>query len=214
MAVDGSRRATLRSAVQLFALAVFVVFALADWSAVARSAKPLEYVAKPAALAALVVYAAAQPVVQPWLIAALVLSLLGDVYLMLPVDLFVAGLASFLLAHLAYVATFAAPTGAWMLAAVAVALLTSPVAMRVLRNVDAMRVRIAVASYMLVIALMVGSAIASGSLVAASGALLFLVSDSLIAWNRFVKPLAGAQAAIMVTYHLAQLALTLALSAR
>ena len=199
---------------QLFALAAYVLFALADWSAVARVSKPLEYVAKPAALAALVVYAAAQPVVQPWLIAALVLSLLGDVYLMLPVDLFVAGLASFLLAHLAYVATFTASTGARAVAAIAVALLTSPVATRVLRNVDATPVRLAVASYMLVIALMVGSAIASGGLVAASGALLFLVSDSLIAWNRFVKPFAGAQAAIMVTYHLAQLALTLALSAR
>jgi uncharacterized membrane protein YhhN len=200
--------------VQLFALATFVVFALADWSAVVRSSKPLEYVAKPAALAALVVYAAAEPVFQPWLIAALVLSLLGDVYLMLPVDLFVAGLASFLLAHLAYVATFAAPIGTRVAAAVAVALLTSPVAARVLRNVDATPVRLAVASYMLVIALMVGSAIASGNLVATSGAILFLVSDSLIAWNRFVKPFAGAQAAIMVTYHLAQLALTLALSAR
>lgn len=199
---------------QTFALATFVVFALADWVAVTRNAKALEYVAKPAALAALVVYAAAQPVFQPWLIVALVLSLLGDVYLMLPADLFVAGLASFLLAHLAYVATFAAPTGPRLLAAGAVALVTSPVATRVLRNVDATPVRVAVASYMLVIAMMVGSAIASGSLVAASGAILFLTSDSLIAWNRFVKPFAGAQAAIMVTYHLAQLALTLSLSAR
>jgi uncharacterized membrane protein YhhN len=200
--------------VQLFALATFVVFALADWVAVVRVSKPLEYVAKPAALAALVVYAAADPNPQRWLVAALVLSLLGDVYLMLPVDLFVAGLSSFLLAHLAYVATFAAPLGARLVAASAVAVLTSPVAFRVLRNVHAPPVRLAVGSYMLTIALMVGSAIASGSLVAASGAVLFLVSDSLIAWNRFVRPFAGAQAAIMVTYHLAQLALTLALSTR
>jgi uncharacterized membrane protein YhhN len=146
-------------------------------------------------------------------VAALVLSLLGDVYLMVPGDLFVVGLSSFLLAHLAYVATFAAPIGARVGWTIAVAALTSPVALRVLRNVHAPALRLAISSYMLVIALMVGSAIASGSLVATTGAVLFLVSDSLIAWNRFVRPFAGAQPAIMVTYHLGQLALTLALSA-
>src|SRR3546814_14355587 len=41
--------------------------------------------------------------VRAWFIAALVLSLAGDVFLMLPKDLFVFGLGSFLLGHIAYV---------------------------------------------------------------------------------------------------------------
>src|SRR5207248_7365578 len=65
------------------------------------------YVCKPAALAALVV---AGSVLHPydgttrwWFVVALVFSLAGDVFLMLPRDLFVAGLASFLVGHVAYV---------------------------------------------------------------------------------------------------------------
>ena len=38
-----------------------------------------------------------------WFVAALVLSLAGDVFLMLPKDLFVFGLGAFLLGHLAYI---------------------------------------------------------------------------------------------------------------
>ena len=42
------------------------------------------------------------------------LGLLGDVYLMLPVDLFIPGLAAFLVGHLAYIADFHAALG-WRL---------------------------------------------------------------------------------------------------
>src|SRR4051794_41583322 len=41
-----------------------------------------------------------------WFVAALVFSLAGDVFLMLPRDLFVAGLSAFLVAHLCYIAGF------------------------------------------------------------------------------------------------------------
>ena len=43
------------------------------------------------------------PAVRAWFVAALVLSLAGDVFLMLPQDLFVFGLGSFLLGHIAYI---------------------------------------------------------------------------------------------------------------
>jgi uncharacterized membrane protein YhhN len=64
---------------------------------------------------------------------------------------------------------------------------------------------------MLAIALMVGSAFASGEWLAVVGALLFFASDSLIAWNRFVVPLPWAPTAIIVTYHLGQWGLATAL---
>src|SRR5207237_10020609 len=55
------------------------------------------------------------------------------------------------------------------------------------------------------------SALASTSSVAIAGAVLFLVSDMLIAWNRFVHPRPWAPLAIIVTYHLGQLGLATAL---
>jgi uncharacterized membrane protein YhhN len=57
--------------------------------------------------------------------------------------------------------------------------------------------------YMTVIAAMVVSAITGGNGVGIAGALLFLVSDSLIAEQRFVEERAWQPVAIMVTYHLA-----------
>jgi len=71
-----------------------------DWLAVARDDKRLEYVCKPGALAALIGVAVtldpAHGDVRAWFVLALALSLAGDVFLMLPSDRFVAGLASFL----------------------------------------------------------------------------------------------------------------------
>ncbi len=61
--------------------------------------------------------------------------------------------------------------------------------------------------YMLVIAVMVASALASGRWSAAIGAVLFLCSDTMIAWSRFVAPFPAAPVAIIVTYHLGQWAL-------
>jgi uncharacterized membrane protein YhhN len=191
----------------------FLVFAVVDWVAVAKGNKPVEYVAKPAALAALVIYAASGPQPSVWLIAALLLSLLGDVALMLPRDLFVVGLGAFLLAHVAYVVDFEASIAARAVWLAIVLVLAAPLALRIIRSVDDASLRLPVVVYMFVILLMVASATASGSALAAAGALLFFSSDTVIAWNRFVRPFAWAQPVIMVTYHLGQLALATALRA-
>ena len=71
--------------------------------------------------------------------------------------------------------------------------------------------RIAVGLYMAVISLMVASAIASGEMMAAVGALIFFASDALIALDRFVAPFVGGRLAIIVTYHVGQLLLVIAL---
>ncbi len=73
-------------------------------------------------------------------LAALALSLAGDVFLMVPRDLFVAGLGSFLLAQVAYVGAFnpTAPPLASTLGAVAVVLLIGlPLFARISRGVVA-----------------------------------------------------------------------------
>jgi uncharacterized membrane protein YhhN len=186
-------------------------FALADWYAVAQDHRLLEYVAKPAALGFLLLYAALGPAASWYLIAALALSLLGDVYLMLPEVLFPAGLGAFLLAHAAYIAAFAATPLARAVWFVIVAAASAPLALRIWRAVPDPPLRIGVGVYMAVISLMVASAIGSYQLVAIAGALLFFLSDSLIAVSRFLTPFAGARLAVITTYHVGQLLLVLAL---
>jgi uncharacterized membrane protein YhhN len=152
-----------------------------------------------------------------WFVVALVLSLAGDVFLMLPRDLFLAGLASFLLAHVAYVTglrVHGAPGRAVLVAAVAVSVVVVAVGSRVVsavRQGPQRELAAPVVVYMVVISAMVTCALATGNVLAAAGASLFFASDALIAWNRFVTPLAWAPVAIMVTYHLGQVGLVTSL---
>ena len=199
-----------------FLLGMAAVFAVADWVAVWRGSKPLEYLAKPLATAGLVGVALTllpeDESMRTWFVAALVLSLAGDVFLMLPRNLFVAGLASFLLGHVAYVVGFGVGE-AWPsvlgVGFVAVAVGT-PIVRALLR--DGHRELLGpVVAYMAVISVMVACAIGNGDPRAIVGAALFMLSDSLIAWNRFVRPLAWAPVTIMVTYHLGQAGLVLSL---
>ena len=202
--------------------ALFGALAVGDWVAVSRTEKKLEYALKPLALAALV---AASLLLDPadetrraFFVAALVLSLAGDVFLMLPRDLFVAGLGSFLLAHVAYIGGFIHEGVSFVplvLSFAVVGLAAGPLGIRIVqgaRRADA-RFVIPVSAYVVVVASMGALAVANGSPVAASGALLFLVSDALIGWTRFVRPLLWAPVGIMATYHVAQSLLVVSLIA-
>ena len=199
-----------------FLLGMAAVFAVADWVAVARGSKLLEYVAKPATTALLAGVALTlvpeDETRRLWFVVALVLCLAGDVFLMLPGDRFIAGLASFLLGHLAYVAGFGlGEAWPWILGvAVVAAAVGTPILRALLAKGDKELVGPVVA-YMAVITVMVACAIGTGDAVAIAGAALFMGSDSLIAWNRFVRPRAWAPVTIMVTYHLGQAGLVLSL---
>jgi uncharacterized membrane protein YhhN len=172
--------------------ALLVVAALAaagDWAAVAAGNKRLEYVCKPAVLVALTAAALAldpdDPTVRAWFVVALVFSLAGDVFLMLPGDLFVAGLAAFLVGHLAYVGGFLA------------AGVSAPAVLAGLAVVP-------VAAYMAVISAMLVTAIGAGPGLAVAGAALFYTSDALIGLGRFVRAWRWSPLAVIVTYHLGQ----------
>lgn len=195
-------------------LGLFVACAVIDWIAVARDWRRVEYVAKPLTLLALMGYAATGSSPSAWLMAALAFSLVGDVCLMLPADLFAAGLLAFLLGHIAYVVDFDVPARerlVWFLVTVIVA---SPVVVRIVRSVGDSMLRSAVGLYIGVISLMVASALALGDLRAVIGAVLFFASDGILAWNRFVRQFRWARPAIMITYHLGQLGLAAALRSR
>jgi len=203
-------------------LVAAAVVAIIDWIAVARRPSRVETIAKPLVLVLLVVAAIVLDPVdgarRAWFVAALVLSLAGDVFLLPRPDKFVAGLASFLLAHLAYVAGFVA--GGIVLAATPVAivlvcLVGIPLGRRLVAGARASGhadVVVPVIAYVAVIALMVVAALASGNRVAAVGALSFMASDALIGWTRFVRPIAWAPVGIMVTYHVAQVLLVVSLT--
>ncbi len=201
-------------------LALTLVVAAADWWAVATDRRRVEYVLKP--LTMVVLIAATLAIDDPassaarwWLVAGLVCSLAGDVFLMLD-DLFVPGLASFLVGHVMYVVALwqlGVSTPAFVVGLVAVAVLVVLIGLRIVRGArshDA-RLTVPVSAYIGVISLMVASSIGTTIPVAIAGALLFYGSDACIGWSRFVQDFRGARLWIMTTYHLGQVGLVLAL---
>lgn len=208
-------------------LALTAVIAAVDWLAVAAGNKRLEYVAKPLTTIGLVAVAVlvepADTAARTLFVIALLFSLGGDVLLMLPARqrLFAFGLASFLIAHLAYIpglVLLAGATGglsvAWLLvgllvAAVGVMTIGRHVLAGVQRNAAALIVPVTV--YLTVILGMMVVAFATQRPLAIAGAVLFCVSDSVLASNEFVRPRPGAHLVVMVTYHLAQALLVLSL---
>lgn len=202
-------------------LALSLVVAAGDWHAVFHGNKLLEYVCKPLTMVGLFATAlaldVADPAVRVWFLVAIALCLLGDVFLMLPQDLFVFGLGAFLLGHIAYIGGMAADgiVGVrFAVGALVVLVAIVVIGSRVLGGVrggDEPELAAPVMAYMTVISLMVASAIGTGRPMAIAGAGFFYASDALIAWNRFLRETPHARLVIMVTYHLAQIGLVLSL---
>ncbi|MBS0501297.1 MAG: sterol desaturase family protein [Burkholderiaceae bacterium] len=146
------------------------------------------------------------------LLAALLGSLAGDVFLMLP-GRFMPGLVSFLLAHLGYIALFRQGVpwfGQRAALAATLALGAGMYAFLWWGGLPA-ALRGPVAAYVLVIALMAAQAWGRwavhrdrAALGVALGACCFMLSDSLLAINRFVTPLPGAQVWVLASYYAAQ----------
>jgi alkylglycerol monooxygenase len=153
-----------------------------------------------------------EPAFARLLLAALALSLLGDVFLMLP-GLFIPGLVSFLLAHLCYIALFRRGVP-WFASKRALAITLGAAAAMyafLFPGLDPV-LKVAVAVYACVIALMAAQAIGRATLLrdpasicVAVGAVLFMLSDSLLAINKFATPLPMAQFWVLATYYAAQL---------
>ena len=202
-------------------IAVFVAVAALDWAAVHLGHRRIRVLTKPGCMLALIAAAVALDPADSKagtaLVVALVLSTLGDIFLLggeRP-NLFVAGLGSFLLAHLAYIVAFwldgVSPAGlavGLLLGAVLVGTVGTRVVAAAKAGDEPALAR-PVQAYVLVIAAMVTSAVGTGDGLAIVGAGLFASSDSLIAWERFVRSRPWAGLVIMVTYHLAQLLLVL-----
>ena len=142
-----------------------------------------------------------------WLVVAFALCLAGDVFLLLPEGFFLAGLASFLLGHVAYIVVFllVGTTSWWAFAAVAgAAALRATVGGRILASTSD-QLRRPVLAYLVAISLMAIAAWATGEPWLMVGAALFVASDTVLGWNRFVESRKWMGLTVIVTYHLAQI---------
>lgn len=151
-----------------------------------------------------------------WIGLGLLCSLAGDILLDWPGDLFVFGLGAFLLAHLAYLRAYLSDCKqpAWL--ALLLALGTGGAMLTILASANLGPLLIPVACYTLAISAMLWRALArlgqkglntSSTHLAAAGAAMFVLSDSLIGINRFVAPFDAAPLAIMLSYWLGQWAI-------
>jgi len=191
------------------------VLAPVDWWAVARGDRRTETWAKPATLVALIVAATVlgAPDTTPgrWLLLALGFGLLGDLALLGDsLTRFRAGVAAFLVGHLAYLACFATlglPRPAWSWAVLLV-LLASFVATREVlpatHRLDGAALSVPVAVYTAAIGAMLVCAWFTGEWLVALGATVFVASDATLSVDRFVRPIPRAHLVVMVTYHLGQ----------
>lgn len=210
-----------------------LIIAILDWIAVARKWKRVEYFAKPATMLALLAWLGVNGGFHGsmlWFAFGLLFSLGGDVFLMLPREQFIPGLVSFLIGHICYLIGFNSAGlvfSAANLILLAVVLFTGyQVYRRIATGLQAggnEKLKLPVLVYSIVISLMLFSALSTlirpdwrifAGVFASSGALLFFISDTTLAFNKFVAPLPNGRVIVMVTYHLGQILIALGAAIR
>ncbi len=152
------------------------------------------------------------------ILTGLLFSLIGDVFLMLPKDRFIAGLVSFLVAHLLFIGAMVSDLGpfyAWI-PFIPIAVYMIILLWILLPKTGKMTIPVLV--YALVIMVFVWQAAGrawylagDSSSYAFIGAVLFVISDSVLAYNKFVKPFKLAELLIMLSYWSALVLLALSI---
>jgi uncharacterized membrane protein YhhN len=215
------------SLLAIAAIAVSATFAvLASW----RHHRSGIYLFKPLTtvliiVAALWLFAPAIRRYQEVVLLGLALSLAGDVFLMLPGNKFLWGLASFLAAHVAYIWAFTLGVGyepaqlPWLAPFAFFGLM---VVVYLWRGLPDATLKGAVVVYVLVIVAMAWRAAVRAqspvvpylsAITGVAGACLFLASDSILAIDRFRRPFRLAQPVVFATYWAAQLLIGLSVRA-
>jgi uncharacterized membrane protein YhhN len=195
---------------------------LTIWSD-AKGRRRLFRVSKPLTMAlvitvALIARTPVPPAYKTLILAGLLCSLLGDIALMFPEKWFTAGLASFLAAHVFYILAFKPGPGRPISLGMFVPFLIFGLLMFRILAPSLGRLKLPVFVYIAAITAMAGLAAGrfvdgggTRPLLAFAGAVLFLVSDSVLAYDRFAKKLGPAQAIILGTYFPAQLLIALSI---
>ncbi|MHC3824354.1 lysoplasmalogenase [Pseudomonas sp. G3-19] len=147
-----------------------------------------------------------------WISLGLIFSVLGDVLLAWPGDLFVFGLGAFLVAHLAYLKAYLSDCKRLALLPLVLALGVGAVLLGILISSGLGPLLVPVLVYGTAISAMLWRALARlgtdvpkrSELLAAAGALAFVFSDSVIGIDRFVAPFLAAPYVIILSYWLGQ----------
>ncbi|MET0575020.1 MAG: lysoplasmalogenase [Mesorhizobium sp.] len=157
------------------------------------------------------------------LVVALALSAVGDAFLARDGDkAFLAGLGSFLAAHLVYVALFWPPGGSagilvaqpWRAVAAAAMVAFALFMLSRLLRVVASDMRLPIVLYVAAIVAMGIAALTLGNLFIIAGAVAFMASDAMLASEKFLMAEQApgsrpARIAVWVLYYAAQLSITL-----
>ena len=154
----------------------------------------------------------------PWeIFMALFFSILGDWFG--SCGSFLPQMGSFAVGHMFYILFFirrflrkverdrkvtAKAKGYFMMLAICVLALMAMVFVRVVPSVPSGVLRVGVSIYAVLICTMLFSALLQRSLFYAVGALLFVISDFILAWNKFVEPVPYRDALVLGTYLSAQ----------
>jgi uncharacterized membrane protein YhhN len=215
-------------------LALSGALACGDWLAVSEvkpSWRRLEYVFKPATLVAVIGLCASvrttEGSARTWFLVALAFCLVGDIALMLPgrkTSAFAGGLSAFLLGHGAFIVGFV--RGGARIIPSLVALVALAAAFGVPAGVVVRSIRrshpVLLGPVLLYIgALLVMAATACSIGVSRSpgwnratliaGAICFAISDTTLAFDRFVRPFRRSKFVVHATYHGAVLLLVVSL---
>ncbi|PKO06192.1 MAG: hypothetical protein CVU41_08790 [Chloroflexi bacterium HGW-Chloroflexi-3] len=209
----------------IFPLAIALAFVMPlEWVAAGKRWIKVRLITKPLSLSLLIlIFTHLGGWVQPgfWFGAGLLFSLVGDVVLLLRSRFFIAGLFSFLIAHVLYIIGFSIGTfnlNGWgfipLLLVISLVILAYPRIVRgVRRRLEHRKLWLPVVLYMVTITIMFLSALMTwfrdqwtveAALIASVGALLFTISDTLLATGRFLRPVPYGNFLVMFTYHLGQ----------
>ncbi len=208
---------------------VALALAIADWIALAKGWRRAIFILKPAVMLAILAWLALIGGFSGWLAwfsLGILFSLLGDILLLLRVELFLAGLVAFLLAHLSYTIGFnPASLPQFNLTSLVLAGFVALPAVEVFNQITTgarasgqSKLVLPMLAYIFVISLMAWSALltltrsdwqTAPALLVSAGAILFLLSDALLGLQKFVAPLKHGNVKCMAAYHLGQILIVL-----
>ena len=153
-----------------------------------------------------------------FILVGLLFSLIGDVFLIFPERYFTKGLIAFLVGHIFYIFAFLVPNGfnftIWIFLPI---VLLSILYLKIILPYSGKKT-LPIIIYIVIIAIMGWTALEGfytvqtmGTLFAAIGAILFMLSDSILAYNKFRKQFYSAELIILSTYYTAQWLLALSI---
>ena len=199
---------------------VVLISAIVTIYAKTREKNRLQYIFKPLTMATIILsvilnISSSPSLYQTMIFVGLIFSMIGDIFLINQKRFFIFGLISFLLGHLCYSAAFLTNSiylnAAYNLVFAAVVyLIYCGILLKILwRNLNRLKIPVIVYSVVLVTMswLALGVYFSNPILPALDafvGSVFFVASDSILAFNKFKKPIPLAASWILGTYFLAQ----------